>query len=156
MEVAAETRWESHRRNGTPLPFVDEKGDAIATSAEAIVADLLGVPWHPNPTGHADPGWDMVFRGWKVDVKNAPAGKKMLLVKTWKPVVDIYVLVLGGKPVGWEWGSVMERMWAADFGFTHGPHDEPDISYFRPYWDLMPLDVLLDLPERGFLDNPVR
>ena len=89
------SRWEAARRLGKPLPWVDEVEDAIAHEAERMVARWLGVPTF-DYVGAADPGWDMVYRGWRIDTKWTRYRPPWLKCRSSEPLLaDIYCVVVG-------------------------------------------------------------
>jgi hypothetical protein len=93
--------------------YIVEMGEA----AEWACASALDIPaggppldtYHQIDSKGRDPGWDMVFHGWKLDVKWSGELRRCLLVfSDVKLAADIYPLVVGRDRArlwmaGWAW-----------------------------------------------------
>jgi hypothetical protein len=114
-----------------------------------------------------DDGWDIEFRGQRIDVKWTgwePGGKWKtptyvhLVVPEWKPRrSDVYVLVIGSSPdrfdlydwaSGWEMKRVVEQAPVHDWGKKRKTSGRPAPMFVIGFDYLRRMDTLIDLKER--------
>ncbi len=167
-------RWDASRRAGYRDEFAgggDEDAkrwvDYMARAAEVWAADYLG-PEARVAAGirRKDRGWDLVYRGWRLDVKWTPQepGRRGwgsnpaypgLRVPTWKPRrADLYLLVLGDLVErfrlyewadGWATRSEVEAATILP-GRPRATSGQAAPFYFVGFDFLAPLEALLDIP----------
>jgi hypothetical protein len=141
--------------------------DKMAANAEQWLLDFLGEGTLIAGNQQHDPGWDIEYRGWKIDVKwtaREPGGNwytptyPHLIVPTWKPRrADIYVLVIGSMVErfdlfdwadGWEYRRTVEKSPVVDWGKQRQTSGKAAPGYTIGFDYLRRLDELYDVKER--------
>lgn len=148
-QVQGPSRWEVNRSRGIRQGYVDEAGDQLTRAAEDHVGQLLGVPTVGVLDGR-DPGWDLVYRGLKVDVKHTVHERGHLAVP-WAATLlaDAYVLVTGRSAAAFivrGWATRAEVLAGDRVDHGHLYHGKPRVPYYS-----LRQDQLHDMAELGLV-----
>ena len=147
----------------------------MAELAEDWLARYLGLGRGQGNIGHADAGFDLVWRGWTIDVKwpqSEPGERRWenkpeypgLRVPKWKPIkADIYACIIGLDPERFglygEWASgwatrreVLDSP-VVDLGRKRKASGRPAPFHWLGFDYLHPLWTLRDLKERRAIET---
>jgi len=131
-------RFEANRKRGAKDEAVAGGDwswiDNNAEAAEDVVAGLFGLVANHN-TGKADPGWEFVVNGRRVDTKWRMTWREgqpiTLNVEQWKGPLraDVYATVIGRPPhmyaAGWATRDEVLRAQVVDLGRTRKSSGKP-------------------------------
>ena len=170
-------RYESNRARGIRDEAVTTSGglkDMLAAEAERWYARNIGARM-PRERLKADPGWDLVLNGWRIDVKWAEHARDglhqmpwhlkgsgnypRLIVAAWKPLrADIYALVIGYDEEerdkyrwanGWVFRSEIEQPRLLARGGQRRSTGKAAPYYQIGFDYLRPIEDLIDLPAKA-------
>lgn len=150
--VRGPSRWEVNRARGIRPGAVDQLEDQLSEAAERYVGAILGVPTVGVLDGQPDPGWDMEYRGWRIDVKHTQHENGNLAVPTHHPLrAHLYVLVTGRSEAAFEakgWATRKEVSAAplVDHGYRY--RGKPTPYYRIPRDQLHEMHELVNVRER--------